>query len=89
MNNTSAQNVDQKETLASTGALSTMSSMATSLQEDQPMGTVASAPPPNEGGAVGSSTALPAVAAQKKDNVSKAQTEKKKIDARKRSLKRL
>ena len=98
-NNTATQNADQKSTLASTGAASpsplapsTAGSKATSLQ-DQPVGPVASAPPSNESGVVGSSTAPAAVVAppiaQKKDGVLKAQAEKKKIDARKKSLKRL
>lgn len=97
-NNSSAQTADQKSTLANTGApspsplaSSTASSKGTSLQ-DQPAGTVASALPLNESGAVGSSNVPPAAAvplAQKKDVVLKAQAEKKKIDARKKSLKRL
>ncbi|KAL2895692.1 Ubiquitin-conjugating enzyme E2 22 [Bienertia sinuspersici] len=76
-NNSSSQNADQKNAVASTKA------------QDQ---AVASALPLNENGAVSSSTA-PAAAtpslAQKKDGASKAQTEKKKVDARKKSLKRL
>ncbi|XP_021745589.1 ubiquitin-conjugating enzyme E2 22-like [Chenopodium quinoa] len=92
--NNTAQNADQKSTLANTGApspsplaSSTTSSKATSLQ-DQPAGAL----PLSENGAVGSSTVPPAAAApvaQKKDVGLKAQAEKKKIDARKKSLKRL
>ncbi|KMS97904.1 hypothetical protein BVRB_4g097550 [Beta vulgaris subsp. vulgaris] len=93
------ENADQKSTLASTGAASpsplspsTAVSKATSLQ-DQPVGAAASALPSDESGVVGSCTAPEAVVAppivQKKDGVLKAQAEKKKIDTRKKSLKRL
>ncbi|KNA14310.1 hypothetical protein SOVF_108600 [Spinacia oleracea] len=88
-NTSSAQNADQKNTLASTGAPPKMSSSKATRLEDQPAGTV---PQSNESGVVGSSTTLPAAAVpitQKKDVVLKAQAEKKKIDARKKSLKRL
>lgn len=99
--NTSAQNADQKNALVSTGTPSpsplaaphqaTVSSKASSAQ-DMPADIATAAPQPNGGGVVGSSAAQPvAVAppAQKKDGVLKAQAEKKKIDARKKSLKRL
>ncbi|CAO2831500.1 unnamed protein product [Amaranthus hypochondriacus] len=91
-NKTSAQTVDPKNNLVSSGALSpspvapsTASSKATSLQ-DQLNGAIASVPPSNEGGAAGSSAAP---LAEKKNGVSKTHVEKKKIDARKKSLKRL
>ena len=92
-NTTLAQNsADQKNPLSSSGAPSpsplapsTASSKGTSCQE-QPAVSVGSTPVSNETGGVGSSTAPP----QKKDGVAlKAQAEKKKIDARKKSLKRL
>ncbi|KNA09013.1 hypothetical protein SOVF_157480 [Spinacia oleracea] len=90
-NNSSAQNADQKNTLAaSTGNPTTASNKATSL-EDQPagVGSVASAPQSNESGAVGSSTTMPAAAAAPITQKKGVQAEKKKIDARKKSLKRL
>ncbi|KAL2892351.1 Ubiquitin-conjugating enzyme E2 22 [Bienertia sinuspersici] len=97
-NNTSTQNTDQKNnTLPSTGApspsplatpQSTATSKATNLQ-DQPASNIPSAPPSNDTVAVGSSTASSVSVPQKKDGALKAQAEKKKIDARKKSLKRL
>ncbi|KAJ8449726.1 hypothetical protein Cgig2_001382 [Carnegiea gigantea] len=91
-NTTTAQNPDQKNPLSSTGAPSpspvapsTASSKGTSSQE-QPAASVGSTLVSNETGGVGSSAALP----QKKDGAAlKAQAEKKKMDARKKSLKRL
>lgn len=92
-NTTSAQNPDQKNPLSSsTGAPlpspvapSTASSKGTNGQE-QPAASVGSTPVSNETGGVGSSAAPP----QKKDGAAlKAQAEKKKMDARKKSLKRL
>lgn len=91
-NTTTAQNPDQKNPLSSTGAPSpspvapsTASSKGTSSQE-QPAASVGSTLVSNETGGVGSSAAPP----QKKDGAAlKAQAEKKKMDARKKSLKRL
>ncbi|XP_057547573.1 ubiquitin-conjugating enzyme E2 22-like [Amaranthus tricolor] len=86
---------DQKNALVSSGAPppsplapSTASCKETSLL-DQPNRTVASTPPSSEDGAVGSSTAPTAAPVAQKKGVVKAQAEKKKIDARKKSLKRL
>lgn len=86
------QNVDQKNPVPSTGAPSpappippTTSSKGTSGQ-DQPAASMPLTPLVNEATAVGSSAAPAAAVSQKKEGVLK---EKKKIDARKKSLKRL
>ncbi|KAL9240058.1 hypothetical protein vseg_014319 [Gypsophila vaccaria] len=75
--NISAHKSESKTSSVPTGAATTPS-MATNKGASVQDPTVAC-----ESGAVGPSTAL------KKDGTSKAQTEKKKIDARKKSLKRL
>lgn len=92
------QNSDLKNPLSTTGPpppcplAPSMACGKGSSGQDQPTLSVASTPQSNENGSVGPSAVPPAAASlQRKEGagVMKVQAEKKKIDARKKSLKRL